>query len=214
MALLIALTGLAAGWLFNPLSDHLPLRPRLIAPALWQVAKHHDARSHSAAAVEAACALGALALALRFDLSWTLAAGLALFFFLALITLIDWKHRIIPNALIYPALLIVLAARVVLAPGTLGMALLGGFFAFFIFYGSAVIGRGGLGGGDIKLAALIGLLFGFPGILWALIFSAAATALYITALLIAGRARRGLTFAYGPFLCLGAMLAFFVTPPV
>jgi len=69
-----------------------------------------------------------------------------------------------------------------------------------------------MGGGDVKLAALIGLTVGFPQVLWALALGILAGG--ITALLLVLTPRWGPKshIPYAPFLCLGALLALVYDP--
>ncbi len=69
--------------------------------------------------------------------------------------------------------------------------------------------RGGLGGGDIKLAGVMGVFLG-PGLTaLALLTSFIAGALVGVGLLVTGRAKAGDTLPFGPFLAFGAALAVF-----
>ena len=81
-----------------------------------------------------------------------------------------------------------------------------------VFLLAALIRRGGLGGGDIKLAALIGLVVGFPEVLWAL--AAGIVAGGIAALILVFLARWEIKshIPYAPFLCLGAIIALLYNP--
>ena len=78
-----------------------------------------------------------------------------------------------------------------------GIALFGGLF---------LLSRGGIGCGDIKLAAALGIWFGFRGILQitALAFIAAACAGIL--LIVTGRKTKKDPIALGPYLCAGAIL--------
>ena len=67
--------------------------------------------------------------------------------------------------------------------------------------------------GDAKLAGLLGLMVGFPGILFALLAGVIAGGLAALILLISGRAKRGQTFAFVPYLVLGAWLTLFFLFP-
>ena len=49
-------------------------------------------------------------------------------------------------------------------------------------------------------------MFGFPQVLWALLASAAASAVVIAALLLSHRLTRRDTIPFAPFLCLGALV--------
>jgi prepilin signal peptidase PulO-like enzyme (type II secretory pathway) len=75
-----------------------------------------------------------------------------------------------------------------------------------------LVGRGALGAGDVKLAALIGVAVGFPEVLWALALGIVAGG--VGALLILVTRRGGLKsyMPYAPFLCLGAMLVLLYYP--
>ena len=85
-----------------------------------------------------------------------------------------------------------------------GMLLLGGFYA--ILRG---LSRGGLGGGDVKLAAVIGLILGWHGGQALIVGSAAAFvlgAVYALGLIALRRADRRTHIAFGPWMILGAVL--------
>jgi leader peptidase (prepilin peptidase) / N-methyltransferase len=78
-----------------------------------------------------------------------------------------------------------------------------GAFAFFLIL--ALLTRGGLGMGDVKLAGLLGLLLG-TAVAPALFVGTLAGGVASAALLARGR-KRGTTLAYGPYLCLGGAVA-------
>jgi prepilin signal peptidase PulO-like enzyme (type II secretory pathway) len=123
------------------------------------------------------------------------------------ITTVDIQHRLVLNRLSYPGAVIALAGSL-LWPGLgLGSALLGGGVAFAIFFVIELLGRGAMGPGDTKLAALIGSMLGFPGVFNALLtgvlLGGAAGVVYLVVL----RRSRKDKFAYGPYLAAGALLA-------
>jgi len=91
-------------------------------------------------------------------------------------------------------------------------ALLGGAVGLSPFLLVALVRPGSMGGGDVKLAALIGLTVGFPQVLWALTLGILAGG--IAALLLVLTPRWGLKshIPYAPFLCLGAMLTLVYDP--
>jgi leader peptidase (prepilin peptidase)/N-methyltransferase len=138
------------------------------------------------------------------------AAGLALL--LVLIAAVDAKHRLVPNAVIYPAGAAALIVSATPLGRGIGSALLGGLFGFVPFLLAATLRPGELGGGDVKLAAFIGLAFGFPHVLWALavgVTSGGAAAAYLMLAQGRGRAHK---IPYAPFLCLGAVVALLYDP--
>lgn len=80
-----------------------------------------------------------------------------------------------------------------------------GFFISLI-----IITRGkGMGGGDVKLGAFMGMVLGFPGSLLALILSFITGAAFSIGLIILGKKHFGQTIPFGPFLSLGSLIAIF-----
>ncbi|MFK3678753.1 prepilin peptidase [Microbacterium sp. NPDC090218] len=127
---------------------------------------------------------------------------------------IDARTHRLPNRIVLPTLasLIVLGAVDALVAGQggaflralLGMLILGGFYAVL-----RAISRAGMGGGDVKLAAVIGLVLGWHG--WESLAIGAASAfvlgaLYALALILLRRADRATRIAFGPWMIAGALL--------
>ena len=83
--------------------------------------------------------------------------------------------------------------------------LLGGGMAFAIFFLTAWLRPGELGGGDVKLATVIGVTFGFPQMLLALLVGAGIGAGVAVMMMMTRQAGRKTRIPYAPFLCLGAM---------
>lgn len=131
-----------------------------------------------------------------------LAMGCAYFL---LIALIDLKYRLVLNLMTYPAIILVILAGVLGQPDQLLPILLGGGFAFGIFYLTALLRPGDLGMGDVKLAALLGVLFGFPNVLYALLIGGGVGAAVALFLLLRQHGTK-FTMPYAPFLCVGAVV--------
>ena len=93
----------------------------------------------------------------------------------------------------------------VIKPG-IASAALGGAIGFAIFLLITLVSRGGMGWGDVKLAALIGLATGFPLVFLAIIMGAILGGIIAVALLIAKKRNRRQTIPFGPFLALAAMV--------
>lgn len=143
--------------------------------------------------------------------------------FLALmpaVAVIDLRHRIIPNRIVLPALPAAAAYIAVadlldgglrIVPAALGFLAYGGFFLLI-----ALISPKGLGMGDVKLVALLGLVLGSLGFRYVPVAAGVAIVLGgvggIVALL-AGRGRKS-AIPYGPFLCAGAVVAVFLAPQI
>ena len=128
------------------------------------------------------------------------------------VTFIDLEHRIIPDTLSLGGLILGLATSW-LIPG-LGIlnSAIGAGFGFCAFYGLAwaymrFTGRSGLGGGDIKLIAMIGAFLGASGVFATIFISSIFGSLVGIAWGLA-RGRKEvmkLAIPYGPFLVVGAL---------
>jgi leader peptidase (prepilin peptidase) / N-methyltransferase len=156
-----------------------------------------------------------LIVSMHFGLSWQLPAY---FFFAAVavvLTVIDARHRLLPNAVVMPALgvsviLLTLAAAGEAAWGALGRALLGGVVLFIVYLVLALISPAGLGMGDVKLAAVLGTFLGFQG--WGALFVGSVLASVVgavvgLAVLVSRRGGLRSDVPFGPSMLVGAMVA-------
>ena len=151
----------------------------------------------------------------HFDRIWVGVAMAALLAMMPAIALIDIRHRIIPNRLMYPALVafpvLIVAGRIANGGTDPLRALLGGL----LFGGGLLVVAsvsGGMGMGDVKLAAVIGLVDGAVGLRYVGVAAGSAVLLgaagAIVALLL-GRGRKA-AIPFGPYLAGGAIIAAFV----
>ena len=139
---------------------------------------------------------------------------LALYACLFTITfVIDLEHGLILNRVVYPGMIVALLLSLYPWPWfteSTGMrvayAALGGAAGFAIFLLIAMVSRGGMGWGDVKLAALMGLAIGFPLVFVAIIMAAILGGIVAVALMIAKKRTRRQTIPFGPFLALAAMV--------
>jgi leader peptidase (prepilin peptidase) / N-methyltransferase len=153
---------------------------------------------------------------------WALPGMLLFAWMLLVISVIDYRTRRIPNALTYPltpALLVLLVGAALLNgdPGTALRVVLGGVAAFAFLFLLALINPRGMGGGDVKYAASLGMALGYVG--WGAviigIFGAFLIGSVVSVALIASgtRSRKDL-IPFGPFLSVGAFLGLFVGQPL
>jgi leader peptidase (prepilin peptidase) / N-methyltransferase len=163
-------------------------------------------------AVELSTALLVAACFWKFGLSWD--AAVASFFCVVLVVLsaIDIDRRIVPNKIVLPASVIVLAGQTVLHPSVEWLAAALGA-SLFLFLAALAYPRG-MGMGDVKLALLLGAALGrtvpvgmFAGMLAALVPSAVLFARH-------GSAARKMAIPFAPFLALGGLLALFAGHPL
>jgi len=130
-----------------------------------------------------------------------------------IIFVIDLEHGLILNKVVYPGMVVALLLALLPRPWLtqwlvtgVANAALGGAVGFVILFLIAIVSRGGMGWGDVKLAALIGLATGFPLVFFSLIMGAILGGIVAVALVIAKKRNRRETIPFGPFLALAAMI--------
>lgn len=129
----------------------------------------------------------------------------------ALILVTDIERRLILNVVTYPAILFAFVASFFTPGMRWDYALLGGAVGFVFFFlaalaGNALFGSGALGGGDVKLAAFVGLITGFPLVIEALVLTILLGGAVSFLLLVTGIRGRRDPIPYGPFLVAGAVI--------
>jgi leader peptidase (prepilin peptidase) / N-methyltransferase len=130
-----------------------------------------------------------------------------LFVALALVVVLDARCHVIPDAITLPALAYALLRSAVLGTPAIGEALLGVIVAGGGLLVVAALSRGGIGGGDVKLLAVVGAATGWKSALIALALAQVGGVLVVIALsLIHGRLARS-PIPIGAFIALaGALL--------
>ena len=143
----------------------------------------------------------------RFGMSLAALRYGALAFALLVVFFTDLEHQIIPNLITYPG--IVAGVALSAASGQLGPSLVAAAAAGLVFLFLGIVSRGGMGGGDVKLAAMIGAFLGTPAVIVAL-FLAVLLGATVGVLLLALRLRsRKDMIPFGPAMAAGAMIAVF-----
>lgn len=129
-----------------------------------------------------------------------------LLYWLWLLWLIDYRFQFIFDDSLVPLLMVGLAATPYL-PYSIWQRLAAAAGAFVALAALAILGRGALGGGDVKMMAALGLWFGVNGIITTacigFIVGGVAAVIFLL-LKIHGRKDY---FAFGPFLIIGAVVA-------
>lgn len=163
-------------------------------------------------AVEAIAALIFLGMAWRYGASWTLPPALFFASAMIVVTLIDWDHRIIPDVITLPGIALGILASF-LTPVTLVEAFAGAALGYALLWG---LGRGyhkltgveGMGGGDVKLAAMLGAFLGWQGLLITIFLASLSGSIAGLALVARGRGGRRTALPFGTFLAPVAVLVY------
>jgi leader peptidase (prepilin peptidase)/N-methyltransferase len=138
--------------------------------------------------------------------------AVALFYFSLFIVLlvIDLEHHLILNKLVYPAMIVALAIGAFLPHleivPDIASAAAGGGIGLGLFLLIAIASRGGMGWGDVKMAALIGIITGWQLVFVAIFLAATSGGLVALVLLMLKVRSRKQGIPFGPFLSLATMV--------
>ncbi|MCX6735098.1 MAG: prepilin peptidase [Candidatus Peregrinibacteria bacterium] len=161
---------------------------------------------------------------LNYSIDWNIFATLAFylveFSFLMAIFFFDLMHKEIPDQLSIPAIVIAIAGILSFSPvmQTGINMLIGGGIIFLFFFLQYILSRGTwIGGGDLRLGALMGILLswstgGFSGWLvgiLGLVIAYLIGGLLSVILIIAKKLNHKSTIPFGPFLVIGTVTAIF-----
>ncbi|NVN00071.1 A24 family peptidase [Arthrobacter sp. SDTb3-6] len=163
-----------------------------------------------------------MALALRFGATQTLPGYLLLALSGTILSRIDLKTKLLPNRIVWPAFWIG-AASLALASGTahawpnFARAALGALILFTTYLVLALISPAGLGMGDVKFAAVLGMYSAYIG--WGTLFVTGLLGFLLGAIvaLVVAATRRGqptTTFPFGPSMFSGAILSILGSPKI
>ena len=233
MSVLLFLLGLATGSFLNLCIDRLPkresilhppshcdvcqhkLRPLDLVPLLSYLSlkgrcRYCGAKIHyRLPLVEAMTGLIFVLLWNHYGLSIELAMAMLFACLFIVILVIDLEHRLILNRVVYPA--IALAFLVLILAPNYGIisAVIGGVTGAGILLLLALLFPSGMGMGDVKLAALIGLLVGFPQVFIALLICFVLGGAVASGLLLARLKGRKDPIPLAPFLTAGLIITMF-----
>jgi len=157
----------------------------------------------------------AVALVFKFGLSLESLVYFVFISSLIVITFIDLDHQIIPDIITLPGIPMGLAASFALPTisfkaSVLGLVLGGGSLWFVAWAYNLIARRDGMGGGDIKLLAMMGTIIGWKGVIFTIFASSLiGSCIGITMMLIKNKNMK-FAIPFGPFLSVGAIVYVFL----
>lgn len=162
--------------------------------------------------VELVTAVLALLLFIKFGLSLKFLAFFIFTAVLIVITFIDLDHQIIPDILTLPGipiffLVAIFMAEVPWLDALLGLLIGGGILFVIAIVYELITKREGMGGGDIKLLAMIGGFLGWKSLIFILLFSSFAGAIVGMTAMIIKKQDMKYAVPFGPFLA-AAVIAY------
>jgi len=227
----IAALGLVVGSFLNVVVARLPHRrslwgPRSACPACGAaIAWHDNIPVLSFVALRGRCRACEAPIAWRYPLIEALTAGtfalahlvlglspalvpaLLLLAALIAITFIDLEHQLIPDAITLPGVVTGLVANVATGAVPWLDSVIGAIVAGGGFFAIIVASGGGMGGGDMKLGAMLGSFLGWQLTIVALFLAVVAGGGGALAVLSTGKKGRKDPIPFGPFLALGGAAA-------
>jgi leader peptidase (prepilin peptidase) / N-methyltransferase len=231
LAALAFAPGLAIGSFLNVVAARVPLKRSIVSPGSacmscgQEVAWYDNVPVVSYLVLRGRCRgcatrigavypavelLTALLIAASFlAFGWSGRSFVAAFFCAVLVAIsaTDLSHRIVPNAIVLPATVIVLAAQTALEPSAEWA--LGAFGASLFLFLAALAYPNGMGMGDVKLALLLGAMLGRTVPVGLMIGMIAALVPSFVLLARHGSAARKMAIPFAPFLAFGAVIALF-----
>ncbi|WEO78009.1 A24 family peptidase [Cryobacterium sp. SO2] len=199
------LAGLIVGWLGGVIADRFwPVRP---APLNGRRGRYTN-RILGAVATAAMFAVLALTLSPATGLgAWLFYAASGIF-----LSVVDVRHKLLPNKALLPVFLTGVGLLTVTSGlagdwAALGRALAGAAVLFAAYLALALISPSGMGMGDVKFSAVVGLFLAYLG--WPVLLAGALAGFVIGAMvgLVALIRRRGSTVPFGPAMVAGSFAA-------
>jgi leader peptidase (prepilin peptidase) / N-methyltransferase len=229
----VALFGLAIGSFLNVVIARIPAgrslwRPRSACPACGTpIAWHDNIPVLSFLILRGRCRACGVLISWRYPIVELVTAAAFVLAYVALgptpefvvasvflaaliaITVIDLEHQLIPDVITLPGVLTGLAlslatGRVSWLDSAIGIVLAAGLFLAVI-----LVSGGGMGGGDMKLGAMLGAFLGWKALVFALFVAIVLGGVVAIAFLVSGLRGRKDPIPFGPFLAAGGVMALF-----
>lgn len=135
---------------------------------------------------------------------------------MVVITFIDLEFQIIPDKISLPGMLVGLVSSFFLPdpfalhqPVGILNSLIGLFLGGGLFYIIALVSRGGMGGGDVKMMAMVGAFMGWKAVLLTTFLGSLTGSLVGVFLMIFKGGTRKTKIPFGPFLAFGSIISLY-----
>ncbi len=162
--------------------------------------------------IELANGVGYLLVVWRFGFTWPTIVYAGLVSVFLVVSWIDWDHKIIPDAITLPGIVVGFLCATLLLPtgwinSLVGILVGGGLLLVLAWVSPFLFGKEGMGGGDIKFLAMVGAFLGWQQALLTLMVGSVVGAVVGIALLATKVLQRGQYIPFGPYLALGGLIA-------
>ena len=164
--------------------------------------------------VEIFNAMGYIFLFRKFGLSPELILYAILFSSLVVLSAIDLFYKILPDSITLPGIIVGFIGSLTVLPVGFKSSLAGILIGGGLFYIIAVVSRGGMGGGDIKLIAMIGAFLGWINVILTIMLASFLGAIVgIFMMIFFGKGRK-YAIPFGPFLAVGGIISLFFSKAI
>ncbi|BCB05002.1 prepilin peptidase [Bacillus sp. KH172YL63] len=238
MVLFILIYGLLLGSFYNVAGLRIPLKKSIVKPRSACPYCHHTLTARELVPVlsymmqRGKCAqckgrisplypLMELSTGLLFLLSYLkfgaqpeLVVALTLVSLFMIITVSDIKYMVIPDKVLLFFSVLFIIERIFIPLDPWWDSLAGAIAGFSLLLLIAIISKGGMGGGDIKLFAVIGFVVGVKLMLLSFFLATLFGAVVGITGLMTGYFKRGEPIAFGPYIVIGTLLAYFFHQPI
>ncbi|OZM57865.1 prepilin peptidase [Lottiidibacillus patelloidae] len=142
-------------------------------------------------------------------IEWELLAAFLLISLGMVIIVTDISYMLIPNKILLFFAIVIIPIRVLSPLTPWWDAIVGAIVGFVLLYFVAVVSKGGMGGGDVKLFAVLGLFLGLKGVLLTFFLSTFIGAVFGIIGLISGKIKRKQAIPFGPYIIVASLIAYF-----
>jgi leader peptidase (prepilin peptidase)/N-methyltransferase len=234
LGLWIFLLGLVLGSFYNVVIYRLPRKLSLVKPGsscpkcghrlgvselvplfsfLWQKGACKQCGERIALRyplVELTTGSGFLAIYWQSSSLGQLLVGLVFLSLLLLLALIDLEHKLLPNILTIPGLVLGLIFALFGWTSSFWLSVLGAGVGFLLMFAIALISRGGMGMGDVKFMAMIGAFLGWKSVFYVLFGASLLGSMGGILYLYLTKQDRKTPIPFGPSMAVAALIVYFV----
>jgi leader peptidase (prepilin peptidase) / N-methyltransferase len=146
---------------------------------------------------------------IKYGFSIELLLACSLVLLCAIITVSDLLYFIISDKVLIVFFVWFLALQVIFEPRGWVDAAVGSLLGFLFLLMLAILSKGGIGGGDIKLMGVLGLVLGFQGAYLTLMVASIVGVLVAIVGLVTKKYNRKTAIPFGPYLAIGAVVTFY-----
>lgn len=146
---------------------------------------------------------------IHFGFTLELITAILLISMLMILFVSDISYMLIPNKILLFFLPFFLVMRVISPLDPWYDALIGAAAGFVVLSGIILLSKGGMGGGDMKLFVVLGIVLGWKATLFTLFGASLLGALIGGAIMLIQRADRKQPIPFGPYIIVAALLSYF-----